>query len=361
VAVTGKPMTQQIVQHGFVVDEEGRKMSKSLGNVVDPQEITQQYGAEILRLWAASSDFTEDVRVSEAILKKVADEYRKVRNTIRFLLGNLADYEPRMKVPRLRMRELDRWALARWYEVLAKIQEAYENYEFAAAMRRVYEFCEGDLSAFYLDVLKTRLYTSAADSEERRSAQTALAQIAETLIPALAPILSFTAEEAWQHLPFRKREALSVFMADFPSPDPEWQDEELLKKWAFLRELRAEVNRAIEDSKEKEILKAPAEAVVCFYGDEAHLAALKSLSPGDLQEAFNVAFVDLKPIEELSRGLIEPTERTEGLVVSIERTKYPKCARCWRHDPTVGEDPDYETLCERCVRTVVALANSRKK
>jgi isoleucyl-tRNA synthetase len=357
VAVTGKPMTRQIVQHGFAVDEEGRKMSKSIGNVVDPQEVIQKYGAEILRLWVAASDFTEDVRVSSAILGKTADEYRKIRNTIRFLLGNLWDYEPAMRVPRLRMRELDRWALARWYEVLARIREGFENYDFAAALRRSYEFCESDLSAFFLDVLKTRLYTSPAGSEERRSAQTALAQILETLIPALAPVLSFTAEEAWQHLPFRNREVLSVFMADFPRPDPEWQDEELLKKWEVLRGYRNEVNRSIEDSKEKEILKTPAEAVVCFYGDEAHLAPLKSLSAADLQEAFNVAFVHLRPIQDLSRGLIEPMERTEGLVASVEKTKYPKCARCWRHDPTVGDDANYETICALCVHTVTAFGN----
>lgn len=352
VACTGKPMTEQIVQHGFVVDEEGRKMSKSLGNVVDPLEVVQKYGAEILRYWVASSDFTEDVRISDGILNRVADEYRKIRNTIRFLLGNIRDYDPRYEVTRHRMREIDRWALARWYEMLSQIRQAMENYAYATALRKVYEFCESDLSAFYLDVLKTRLYTAPAESEERRSAQTVIAKIVETLVRAIAPILSFTAEEAWQHIPFRKREWLSVFLGDYPEPDPEWQDEELLKKWATLREYRAEVNRTIEESKAKEILKSPAEAVVCFYGDKEHLAPLQSLSAEELQEAFNVAFVILKPIEELSRDLIEPEERKEGLVASVERTKYPKCGRCWRHDPTVGEDPTYPTLCISCARIV---------
>lgn len=355
VAVTAQPMTRQIVQHGFVVDEEGRKMSKSLGNVVDPLEVTQKYGADILRLWVASSDFTKDVRVSEAILARTVDQYRKIRNTIRFLLGNVYDYHPSKRVPRLKMRELDRWALARWYEVLTFVCHAMEQYDFPGATRRIYEFCEDDLSSFYLDVLKTRLYTTLPDSEERRSAQTALAQILETMIRALAPVLSFTAEEAWQHLPFRKEESLSVFLVDYPAPDPEWQDEELLKKWSTIREYRAEVNRVIEESKAKEILKSPSEAVVCFYGDTEHLAPLHSLSDAELQEAFNVAFVHLRPLEELSRDLIEPEERKEGLVASLERTKYPRCARCWRHDPTVGSHPDYKSLCESCARIIQFL------
>ncbi|RPJ05077.1 MAG: isoleucine--tRNA ligase, partial [Deltaproteobacteria bacterium] len=250
-----------VLTHGFVVDGQGYKMSKSLGNVIAPEEIIRQYGAEVLRLWVSAEDYRDDIRISPDILKRLSEAYRRIRNTCRFLLGNLSDFDPEEdRVVYSEMDELDRFALYQLQDLIQKVRNAYDRFEFHRVYHAFHNYCVVDLSSFYLDILKDRLYISAAKSNARRSAQTALYEILTSLLKLMAPILSFTAEEAWWHLPQHPSE--TVHLEDFPEVNPEWQDEDLNRRWQNILVLRSDVTRVLEGARQTKTIGHPLDASV---------------------------------------------------------------------------------------------------
>jgi isoleucyl-tRNA synthetase len=324
VANHGGAPYRSVLTHGFVVDAAGKKMSKSVGNVIAPQEIIRQYGAEILRLWASAEDYTNDIRISQEILKRLAEAYFRIRNTARFLLGNLADFDPaRDAVAPERLGEIDRWALARLAQLEGRVREAYREFQFHVVYHALLNFCSVELSAFYLDVLKDRLYVLAPDDPERRASQTALHRILESLVVLMAPILSFTAEEIWQAMPARPGKEESVFLAAFaPTPQPAGASE-LLARWERLIDVRRLVNKALEGAK-GEIGKS-LEAAVTIAADAATCSFLAGFG-AQLKEVFIVSAVELR----------EDPAASAGPVVSVARAAGAKCARCWTWSTDVG-------------------------
>jgi isoleucyl-tRNA synthetase len=323
-----------ILTHGFVVDGEGRKMSKSLGNVVAPQEIIKQYGAELLRLWVAYSDYSEDVKISDNIIKQLVDIYRKVRNTIKFILGNLADFDlARDSIEYAQLLEVDRLMLSKTALFSANTLEAYENYAFYRACQEIFNFCNLDLSAFYLDILKDRLYTFSPNSRERRSAQFVLYHILDALLKFIAPILSFTAEEAYLCWQSRGSKEASIFTSLLSEvTHPEWLDKELNQRWETILKLRDCVLKEIEKERAKGIVGSSLEAEVFlefakndyeFYRGYADI----------LREVFIVSGVWIK-------------EGNSG--IRVEKTKNIKCLRCWNHRSDVGSVKEFAGVCVRC-------------
>jgi isoleucyl-tRNA synthetase len=346
VGTRGQAPYKGVLTHGFVVDGDGRKMSKSLGNVIAPQEVMDKYGAEILRLWVAAEDYRDDVRLSPDILKQLADAYRRFRNTARFMLGNLYDFDPETHwlEPGAR-EELDRLALSWLAQLLARVKRAYEDYEFHLAFHRLHQFCAVEMSAIYLDILKDRLYISKADSRERRSAQSTLWDLLLGLTLAMAPILSFTADEVWEHLPGRGRPE-SVHLGALPSPPPGFPDEELLAKYDFLLKVRGEINRGLEEARqEKRLATAPEAAVI--LGASADLYDKLKAQVAELKTLAQVAELQVEPLEALSGAGMVSTEISD-LVVFVRKAAGDKCVRCWFSSPSVGEDARHPQVCARC-------------
>jgi len=339
VAMRGEPPYKSVLSHGWVVDGEGRKMSKSLGNVIAPEEIIRQYGADILRLWVSSADFTSDIHLSSDILQQLAEVYRKIRNTCRFLLGNCFDFDPdRQSIEYTELRELDRWALCRLSDLVRRVTKAYEEYEFHLLFHALHNFCVLDLSNFYLDILKDTLYCENADSLARRSAQTAMAVILETLTLLISPILTFTAEELWQILPGKR--PVSVQLSDWPLPDPRWRDDELNRRWEILLKVREEVTRALEQARKEKIIGGSLEAAVSLWADD-NLYPLLNDYRGFLASLFIVSEAELHPGEERpAEGALPGV----GLDLHIKVTRAPgdKCPRCWVYSDSKEE------LCPRC-------------
>jgi isoleucyl-tRNA synthetase len=336
VALRGRAPYSHVTTAGWTLDEQGRAMSKSLGNGVDPVDIANRMGGEIVRLWVASVDFREDMAASENLMQRCAELYRKVRNTFRFLLGNLNGFEPaRDRVPEAELLPLDRYMLARTRELTEKILAWYEGFEFHRVYQAVNEFAIVDLSAFYLDVLKDRMYTFAPTSNERRSAQTVLWQITETLVRLVAPILSFTSDEVWEYLPAVAGREASVHLALFPRPEEVFSEDptKLLDEWKQLFAVRDEALRVLEDARQNKIigkgLEAELEITAC--GDQ--LALLRRHAAG-LKEAINVSAVNV----------------VEGaaLAVKVLPATGSKCARCWNFMPEVGEYGIWQNVCTRC-------------
>ncbi|MBI3458617.1 MAG: isoleucine--tRNA ligase [Candidatus Rokubacteria bacterium] len=368
------PPYRSVLTHGFVVDGEGRKMSKSLGNVVAPDDVISRYGAEVLRLWAASEDYTEDIRLSEEILTQLAEAYRRIRNTCRFLLGNLADFDPaRDAVADQDLPELDGWALLRLNRTVERVRKAYENYQFHLAFQALHNFCAVDLSALYLDILKDRLYTSRADAPERRAAQTACQRVLDALVRLMAPILTFTAEEVWDHMPGAGR-AGSVHLTDFPEPDRAWLLEDLERTWDRLLDVRGEVSRALEQARAAKLIGAGLDARVTLYvqdvpGDDRRLDRKPLLSrAGDalLRELFIVSKVERVDgslpagLETGSDRVVLRETRIPGLAVEVRHAAGRKCERCWMWNEAVGRDAEHPGLCERCLPIVRADASSAR-
>jgi len=323
------------------VDAAGKKMSKSVGNVIAPQEIIKQYGAEILRLWVAAEDYTNDIRISPEILKRLAEAYFRIRNTARFLLGNLADFDPAAHgVPAAALPEIDRWALARLAQVERRVLEAYRESQFHVVYHTLLNFCSVDLSAFYLDVLKDRLYVLAPDDPARRASQTVLHNVLESLVLLMSPVLSFTAEEIWQALPSRPGRAESVFLEPFAATAPAPDADRLLARWDRLIEVRRLVNKALEGAK-AEIGKS-LEAAVTISADAETRAFLAGFG-GQLAEVFIVSAVELR--EDAASK--EP-------VVSVRRAAGRKCARCWCWSTRVGEAAAHPEICPRCAAALEA-------
>lgn len=341
-----------VLTHGFVVDGQGYKMSKSLGNVIAPEEIIRQYGAEVLRLWVSAEDYRDDIRISPDILKRLSEAYRRIRNTCRFLLGNLSDFDPsRDAVPYAEMDELDRFALYQLQDLNRKIRSAYERFEFHRVYHAIHNYCVVDLSAFYLDILKDRLYITGARSQARRSAQTALYEILTALLKLMAPILSFTADEAWSYLPHRPSE--TVHLEQFPEMKPEVLDEALNQRWQTILSLRTDVARALEGARQAKTIGHPLDARVKL----ALPASLQEAFAGQeelLRSVFIVSQVSFVPAAELANPVAGV--EIEGLQVQVEPSPGEKCERCWVRAESVGQFPDHPAICHRC-HAVVAGAN----
>jgi len=350
VPVEGRAPYRTVLTHGFFLDETGRKMSKSLGNIVDPQDVVARYGADILRLWVAYVDFKADMPMSEDIFTQVTDAYRRIRNTARFLLGNLYDFDPAADaVPREEMLEADRWAMHRLQALIERVSAAYEEFEFHRVYHAVNNFCAVDLSAFYLDVLKDRLYTSGAKSAARRSAQTALYHLAEVMARLLAPILTHTAEEIWQHLPGAHAE--SVQLADWPQVEPAWQDAQLAARWDRLLLVRDEVAKAIEIARTHKVITQSLAGQVTLWAEGEDRRLLMETGP-DLAAILIVSQANLAAAgEPVPEGALRSSE-IPGLAVYVQPAAGIKCERCWIYSPTVGQDAEHRTLCARCVATL---------
>jgi isoleucyl-tRNA synthetase len=340
---------RQVLTHGWVLDAEGRAMSKSLGNTIEPMEVIKTHGAEILRLWAASLVLGEDAAISEEMLVRLADAYRKLRNTFRYCLANLDHFDPEKDaVTGDQLQEIDVWALARTADVVERVEAAYADYAFHKVYRALYDFATVDLSAFYFDILKDRLYTSPARSVQRRAAQTALYRIADGLVRAVAPLMCFTAEEVWTHLPGTSLREPSVHASSFASAKQlrDGLPKECLgrlENWPRLIEVRGEVLKALEAARQEKVIGSPLEAKVT-------LATAGTLAP--LLEAYadTLATIFIVSKVEVTRDVFGESSETglPGLKVRIERAAGKKCDRCWTYSERVGEDSRYPTVCERC-------------
>ncbi|MDR3631256.1 MAG: isoleucine--tRNA ligase [Desulfocapsaceae bacterium] len=350
---------QGVLTHGYVVDGQGKKMSKSIGNVVAPGEVIEKYGAEILRLWVASEDYRDDVKVSDEILRQISDAYRKIRNTIRYMLGNLHDFDPGKNCVGLQeLPDLDRWAIARFEELKEKVVSAYERYEFHSIYHSLNYFCGMTMSAFYLDILKDRLYTSGTDSHARRSAQTALFIILDGLIRLMAPILSFTAAETWEHLygldPQKAPLSASVFFAEFPAPVAGLLDQEGEARWTRLIALRSEITRALEIARREKIIGHPLEAEVLLLM-EGELGDFMTREWQTLKEISIVSAIT--GVDEFPDVGLAPffSEEVQGLSIMVRPVDGGKCERCWTRSATVGTNAEHPLICERCCTILADL------
>jgi isoleucyl-tRNA synthetase len=341
-----------VLTHGFVVDADGKKMSKSLGNVIAPKEVINKYGAEILRMWVAASDYRDDVRISEKILKQLTDAYRRIRNTGRFLLGNLNDFDPQKDVVAYPdMLPIDRYALHSLQGLIDRCGKAYETYEFHVIYHALFNYCTLDLSAFYLDILKDRLYTSPPADLARRSAQTALYHIADALARLMAPIMVFTAEEIWRHLPAADSREESIHLAQLPRVDESLRDASLARQWRAIKLVRGEVTKALEAARsQKHIGHSLDAAVTLGLSDEYY----EQLAPYE-NELHSILIVSQA---RLQRGVLDgagQNTEAEGITVQVAPAPGEKCDRCWIYATTVGEHADHPTLCGRCYASLKVM------
>ncbi len=344
---------KSVLTHGFVVDAEGKKMSKSLGNVIAPKKVIDRYGAEILRLWVSASDYRDDIRISEEILKQLSDAYRRIRNTCRFMLGNLNDFTPSADaVAAGDMPEIDRYILHRLQELVGRTLKAYERYDLHIIYHALFNFCTLDLSSFYLDILKDRLYTSPPASAARRSAQTAMYRLLDAIVRLMAPVLPFTAEEIWRFMPEDAGREKSVHLAAFPAVEEDRLDPQLARRWQLVRAVRREVTRALESARSDKLIGHALDAEVVLGADGGLYEQLAAYAD-DLRSLFIVSSAVLHegPLagEDVSSG------EMEGLTVRVRPAKGRKCERCWVHDVSVGEDAQHPTICSRCRDALAAI------
>ena len=339
VAVNGISPYKEVLTHGWTVDGEGRKMSKSLGNGISPQEIIKEYGADILRLWVLASDYKTDVSLSKEILKQISESYRKMRNTARYILGNIADYNPEEVVEYKDLLEIDKWALLRLNKMVKECTESYDKYDFHAAYHAINQFCVTDMSNFYLDIIKDRLYTYKANSKERRAAQYTMYQILSALVRILAPMTCFTAEEIWKYMPHTKTENTESVMLDFyPEVNKEWDNPELAEKWERVMYYKELVAKKLEEARTEKVIGHSLNAKVTLYAKPEEYAFLE-----ENKEILMTVFI----ISDLQ---IEKDNRKEGdkVGVKVEMAEGEKCERCWMYSTTVGEDKENPTICHRC-------------
>ncbi|MFH2093000.1 MAG: isoleucine--tRNA ligase [Pseudomonadota bacterium] len=343
---TGHAPYKAVLTHGFVVDENGRKMSKSVGNVVAPETVIKQYGADVLRLWAASADYRQDVSISDNIIKQLSDSYRRIRNTCRFMLGNFSDFDLKTDIrPVKGMSELDRFILHRLHYVVKRAIASYENYEFHTIYHTLHNFCVIDLSSFYLDIIKDRLYTSAPDDPLRRDAQTVMATILNAIVKIMAPILPFTADEIYTHMPLTSDAKQSVHLEAMVKLEPEWEDKALAEKWENILVLRAEVTKALEEARIKKLIGHPLDAVIQIQLPDTELKTQVENLTEPLNDIFIVSEVTL--VQKLD-GAVYQGKEIEGLAIKVDKSTGEKCDRCWRFDTTIGQDADHPTACKRC-------------
>lgn len=347
VAVTGEAPYKGVLSHGYVLDGEGRKMSKSVGNVVVPAKVINQLGADILRLWVASVDYQADVRVSDAILKQVAEVYRKIRNTFRFMLGNLADFNPETDTVKYEdLREVDQYILVKLNKLVGFVKNAYENYEFASIYHAVNNFCTLDLSAFYLDFAKDILYIEVKDHYERRAIQSVLYECLLALTKLMAPIFAHTADEIWEYIPSVKEE--SVQLTDMPEVKEYKNVEALEEKWNAFLKLRADVLKALEEVRNKKIIGKSLEAKVTLYVTEKTGKLLDSIQE-NVKQLFIVSDFE---VAGTYADAPEDALKLETSAIVITKAEGEKCERCWTVTPDVGKDHDHKTLCPRCAQVI---------
>ena len=353
IAARGIAPYKQIITHGWTVDGEGRAMHKSLGNAVSPDEVIKDYGADMLRLWVSSADYTQDMRISPEILKQLSQAYLKIRNTARYMLGNLADFDPDQAVALSDMPELDRWAVAQFNDLVRACRDAYERYEFHAVYRAIYNFCVVEMSNFYLDIIKDRLY--CGDDGQRRCAQSALFRILDGMTRLIAPILAFTSQEIWAAMPHAAGDdAECVLYNDIPAYDPALAlDEAQADKWARVIALRDDVNKALELARSEQGIKKnqDADLALTFSGESWAAFRAMALDEADLAAICIVSGVTAAEGEgEGYRG-----EEFEGLTVKVSPAAGPKCPRCWNHDARIGTPGHHAELCDRCARVLGEL------
>ncbi|MCK5071623.1 MAG: class I tRNA ligase family protein, partial [Desulfocapsa sp.] len=344
---------------GYVVDGKGKKMSKSIGNVVAPSEVIQKFGAEILRLWVASEDYRDDVKVSDEILKQVADSYRKIRNTIRYMLGNVTDFDPSVDaVPFDKMDEMDRWALGRFEELRAKVTKAYDDYEFHPIHQALNYFCGTTMSSFYLDILKDRLYCSGTSSESRRSAQTVLYEILGGLLQLMSPVLTFTTAEAWEHfkvLDDKSPLKESIFFTEFPEAQPERRDAALEERWTKLVQVRSAITKSLEAARREKLIGHPLEAEVLIEVTGEWATFIES----EWDQVKDVCIISVLTRCEDKSSVSDleflVSEEIPELAVAVRPAIGEKCERCWIRDTFVGSNSDHPQLCERCLNVVLAM------
>jgi isoleucyl-tRNA synthetase len=355
-ALYERPPYRGVLTHGFTVDEAGHKMSKSRGNVVAPQKVVGTLGADVLRLWVAATDYANELSVSDALMQRTAESYRKIRNTVRFLLGNLHGFDPeRHAAHPAQLVALDAWVLGRARELQSEIIEAYRNYAFHLIYHKVHNFCIVDLSAFYLDVVRDRLYTTPAQSLARRSAQTALYHIAESMVRWLAPILSFTAEEIWRHLPGVRAE--SVFLTTWHEP-PEAATRGI--DWAALIELRRDVLRELEKLRDDGRIGAPLDAEADIYCVPAEYARFNALED-ELRFFLITSAARVHRVSEPPTGAVPASDAArEGVWIVVSPSQASKCVRCWQRLPEVGRDSAHPELCARCILNVEGEGERRR-
>ena len=341
---------REIITHGWTVDGEGRKMSKSLGNGIDPQEIMNKFGADILRLWVASADYHADIRISDEIIKQISDNYRKIRNTARYCLGNLYDFDPDKDiVPNEELEELDKYALMKLDEVLKEARSGYDNYEYHTTAHALHNFCVVDMSNFYFDVLKNRLYTTAPDSKSRRAAQTVLYKVLDALTLVLTPILAYTCDEIWLAMKHdSSRNPEGPLFNDIPEADYIDADGAFIAKWDKIHEIRTDVQKALELARNEKVIGKPLEAKVTLYADGELKEFLEGVKDA-LPEIFITSAVELADGEGAVKGDVE------GLSITVARADGEKCERCWKFSTTVGSCAEHPTLCAECAETMKAL------
>ncbi|MBQ8058171.1 MAG: isoleucine--tRNA ligase [Ruminococcus sp.] len=334
VATSGTAPYKAVLTHGWVVDGEGRKMSKSLGNGIDPQEVVDQYGADVLRLWVASSDYHVDIRISKDILKQLSEAYRKIRNTARYILGNLNDFNPDTdRVEIAELLEIDKWAVNKLNELIDKVKVGYDSFEFHQVYHAIYNFCVVDMSNFYLDILKDRLYTEKADSKQRRAAQTAMYIILDALTRMIAPILAYTSDEIWKYMPHCSDcDPENIVFNSMPEKVDVDCD---TTKWDRIHAIRDVVKKSIENVRIEKIIKTSLESTVTLKANKEEYEFLKSIED------------DLATIFIVSKVVVEEADVAE-LIVEVTKASGEKCERCWAYSETVGTDSVHPTLCKRC-------------
>lgn len=358
-AMKGKAPYREVLTHGFTVDSQGRKMSKSIGNIVSPQDVMNKLGGDILRLWVASTDYTGEIAVSDEILKRSADAYRRIRNTARFLLANLNGFDPvKDMVKPEEMVVLDRWAVSRALDAQNEIIEHYENYDFHLVIQRLMHFCSVEMGSFYLDIIKDRQYTAKADSVARRSCQTALYHIAEALVRWMAPVMSFTADEIWNYLPGKRDEF--VFTGEWCNDLFNLNDTESMNNdyWAELLKVRGEVNKVIEQARTDKQIGGSLEASVTLFVDDELLQKLQALG-NELRFVLLTSEVKVKPFAEAEDDA-QQSDAIGGLKILLAKAPGEKCPRCWHYTTDVGLDATHPALCARCVTNVAGSGEERK-
>ena len=347
-AIDNKAPYKQVLTHGFVVDGQGRKMSKSLGNIVTPQEVMNKLGADILRLWIASTDYSGEMSYSEEIIKRAADSYRRIRNTARFLLANLNGFDPTKDMVKPEdMVVLDRWAVSMAKEAQEQIIQAYENYDFHKVVQRIMQFCSIEMGSFYLDIIKDRQYTAKSDSIARHSCQTALYHIAQAMVRWIAPILSFTADEIWQYLPIADKQEFVFedewYTALFTLPESEALNSEY---WAQILAIRSEVNKVLEQGRNDKVIGGALEAAVTLYADKDIAATLVKLE-NELRFVLLTSQASVKPLQEAPKNAVQSD--IQGLKIELAKAQGDKCPRCWHY--TVDNEPTSH-LCKRCEENI---------
>ena len=355
VAMFGRAPYRGVLTHGFTVDEKGRKMSKSIGNILAPQKLWNTLGADVIRLWVAATDYSNEMSVSEEILKRMADSYRRIRNTLRFLLGNLAGFDPnRHAVSWDDMVAIDRWAVSKCFALQNEVVTAYRNYEFHDIYQKIHNFCVVELGGFYLDIIKDRLYTTGAESHPRRSAQTAMYQIAEGMVRWIAPILSFTAEEVWRFLPAVANE--SVFLNTWHQ-FPAGAERAAAIDWPALIALKADVAIELERLRTAGAIGAPLEAEVTVFAANAEVAPLSALQD-ELRFVLITSQARVVETETAPAGAVKSSR--DGVWLEVKPSSQPKCVRCWHLRSDVGSDPRHPELCARCVVNIEGPGEERQ-